>query len=309
MQLAILIGFIAVWEILGRLEIINTFIFSSPSRIASTISRLYGNGELLMHIGVTTFETVAGFIIGTLLGTLIAVLMWWSKTLARILDPYMVVLNALPKIALGPILIVWVGAGMEAIIVMALLISTIVTIMTVLSGFNEISGENHLLMRTLGATRMQTFIKVVLPASVPTVMSALKLSVGMSWVGVIVGEYLVSKAGLGYLIVYGGQVFKLDLVMASIAILCVLAALMYYAVAALERWISRKVGRYQIGVYICIKTAEAGTAAAVPAKLYRNYSCLSLRFGLFSLFVFLVLVSNGCLFLSADDKLGEDSDD
>ena len=133
---------------------------------------------------------------------------------------------------------------MEAIIVMALLISTIVTIMTVLSGFNEISGENHLLMRTLGATRMQTFIKVVLPASVPTVMSALKLSVGMSWVGVIVGEYLVSKAGLGYLIVYGGQVFKLDLVMASIAILCVLAALMYYAVAALERWISRKVGRY-----------------------------------------------------------------
>ena len=141
-----------------------------------------------MHIGVTTFETVAGFIIGTLLGTLIAVLMWWSKTLARILDPYMVVLNALPKIALGPILIVWVGAGMEAIIVMALLISTIVTIMTVLSGFNEISGENHLLMRTLGATRMQTFIKVVLPASVPTVMSALKLSVGMSWVGVIVGE-------------------------------------------------------------------------------------------------------------------------
>ena len=244
MQLAILIGFIAAWEILGRLGIINTFIFSSPSRVASTISRLYSNGELLMHIGITTFETVAGFIIGTLLGTLIAVLMWWSKTLAKILDPYMVVLNALPKIALGPILIVWVGAGMEAIIVMALLISTIVTIMTVLSGFNEISGENHLLMRTLGATKMQTFIKVVLPASVPTVMSALKLSVGMSWVGVIVGEYLVSKAGLGYLIVYGGQVFKLDLVMASIAILCVLAALMYYAVAALERWISRKVGRY-----------------------------------------------------------------
>lgn len=244
MQLAILAAFIAVWELLGRLGIINTFIFSSPSRVAATISRLYSNGELFMHIGITTLETVAGFLIGTLIGTLIAVLLWWSPTLSRILDPYMVVLNALPKIALGPIIIVWVGAGMEAIILMALLISTIVTIMTVLSGFNEISGENRLLMRTLGANKLQTFFKVVLPASVPTVMSALKLSVGMSWVGVIVGEYLVSKAGLGYLIVYGGQVFKLDLVMAAIAILCVLAALMYYAVALLEAAISKRIGRF-----------------------------------------------------------------
>ena len=149
--------------------------------------------------------------------------MWWSKTLSRILDPYMVVLNALPKIALGPIIIVWVGAGMEAIIVMALLISTIVTIMTVLAGFNEISAEKQLLMRTLGANKMQTFLKVILPASVPTIIGALKLSVGMSWVGVIVGEYLVSKSGLGYL------------VMTSIVILCILAALMYYCIAFLEK--------------------------------------------------------------------------
>lgn len=243
-QIAILVIFIAVWELLGQLGLINTFIVSSPSRVVDTLIRLYSNGELFTHIAVTTLETVAGFIIGTLLGTFIAILFWWSPTLAKILDPYMVVLNALPKIALGPILIVWVGAGIKAIIVMALLISTIVTIMTVLSGFNEISSENQLLMRTLGATRLQTFIKVVLPASVPTVMSALKLSVGMSWVGVIVGEYLVSKAGLGYLIVYGGQVFQLDLVMTSIAILCLIAALMYYAVAIPEKYISKRIGRF-----------------------------------------------------------------
>lgn len=243
-QVIIIVAFIAIWELMGQLGLINTFIVSSPSRIVATLARLYSSGELFMHIGITTLETVAGFIIGTLLGTLIAVLLWWSPTLAKILDPYMVVLNALPKIALGPILIVWVGAGMEAIIVMALLISTIVTIMTVLSGFNEISSENQLLMRTLGATRMQTFTKVILPASIPTVMSALKLSVGMSWVGVIVGEYLVSKAGLGYLIVYGGQVFQLDLVMTSIAILCVIAALMYYAVAIPEKYISKRIGRF-----------------------------------------------------------------
>ena len=239
MRLMLLVCFILLWEIAGRTGLVNTFIVSSPSRALKTIINLYKSGELFVHIGVTLFETAAGFLIGTALGTFIAALMWWSPTLSKILDPYMVVLNALPKIALGPILIVWVGAGMEAIIVMALLISTIVTVMTVLNGFNEISQDKHLLMKTLGATRFQTFTKVILPASVPTIMSALKLSVGMSWVGVIVGEYLVSKEGLGYLIVYGGQVFRLDLVMASIIILCILAALMYYFVAFLEKRLLR----------------------------------------------------------------------
>ncbi|MBR5948963.1 MAG: ABC transporter permease [Clostridia bacterium] len=241
-QLAILALFFALWELFARFGVINSFIFSSPSRVAETVARLYSSGELFHHIGVTMLETVLGFTIGTALGTLIAVLLWWSPTLERILDPYLVVLNALPKIALGPILIVWVGSGMEAIVVMALLVSTVVTIMTVLTGFNDSSLEKQLLMKTLGATRLQTFLKVVLPASVPTLIGALKLSVGMSWVGVIVGEYLVSKAGLGYLIVYGGQVFKLDLVMASIVVLCALAALMYYAVAIWERSILRRRG-------------------------------------------------------------------
>lgn len=234
--------FIIIWEAAARGGVINAFIFSSPSRVASTVARLYASGELFYHIGITMAETALGFTVGTLLGTVIAALLWWSPTLEKILDPFMVVLNALPKIALGPILIVWVGAGMISIVVMALLVSTVVTVMTVLTGFNDISGEKHLLMKTLGATRMQTFFKVVLPASVPTVISALKISVGMSWVGVIVGEYLVSKAGLGYLIVYGGQVFKLDLVMASIVILCALAAIMYYIVAALEKAMHKKRG-------------------------------------------------------------------
>lgn len=188
-----------------------------------------------MHIGVTLAETVLGFLLGTLAGTSIAIILWWSETIQRVLDPYLVVLNALPKIALGPIIIVWIGAGMNSIIVMALLISLIVTIMTVLSGFMEENAQKQMLMKTLGASKWQIFSLVVLPASVPTIVSALKISVGMSWVGVIVGEYLVSKAGLGYLIVYGGQVFKLDLVMTSIAIISVLAALMYFGVSWLEK--------------------------------------------------------------------------
>ena len=239
MRYIILIALIVLWELAARIGWIDPFITSSPSRVGATILRLLRDGELFLHIGITLLETVAGFLIGTLLGTLLAAVMWWSPTLCRILDPYLVILNALPKIALGPILIVWIGAGIGSIIVMAVLISLVVTIVTVLTGFLDITGEKQLLMRTLGASTLQTFTIVVLPAAVPTMMAALKISVGMSWVGVIVGEYLVSQAGLGYLIVYGGQVFKLDLVMASIVVLCILAAMMYYGVAFLEKKLVR----------------------------------------------------------------------
>ncbi len=238
-RIGILLLFLGVWELGAQLNWFDPFILSCPSRVAATIARLYASNDLWIHIGTTLLETVLGFVLGTLIGTLVAVLLWWIPTLNRILDPYLVILNALPKIAFGPVLIVWIGAGMESIVVMGILVSLVVTTVTVLNGFLTTTDEKQLLMRTLGAKKHQIFFKVVLPAGVKDLIAALKISVGMSWVGVIVGEYLVSKAGLGYLIVYGGQVFKLDLVMASVVILCVLAALMYYAVALLEKRICR----------------------------------------------------------------------
>ena len=234
-RITVLFGFLFLWELGADLKWFDPFILSSPSRVIATIARLYADGSLWLHVGVTLFETVLGFLLGTALGALVAVLLWWMPKLNRILDPYLVVLNALPKIALGPVLIVWIGAGTASIVVMGVLVSLVVTTVTVLNGFLAATDEKQLLMRTLGATKLQIFTKVVLPAGIPDLISALKISVGMSWVGVIVGEYLVSKAGLGYLIVYGGQVFRLDLVMASVTVLCVLAALMYYAVAFLEK--------------------------------------------------------------------------
>ena len=239
----LLAGFLMTWELSVRLGLADPFIVSSPVRVAQTIARLYKSGELFGHVFTSFYETATGFAAGTLLGTLIAAALWFLPGVNEALEPYLVIINALPKIALGPILIVWAGAGPGAIIAMALLVSTVVTVMSVLAGFNETGAARQRLMRTLGATRLQTFMKAVLPASVPTIMSALKISVGMSWVGVIVGEYLVSRRGLGYLIVYGGQVFKLDLVMASIVILCALAAVMYYAVALLEKIIDKRFGK------------------------------------------------------------------
>lgn len=242
-RLLLLVFAVALWEASGRAGLADPFIVSSPLRAARTVASLCASGELWEHIFATFGETAAGFAIGAALGTASAAALWFLPRLRAVLDPYLVVLNALPKIALGPVLIVWVGAGPAAIIVMALLVSTVVTVMTVLAGFTEVGEEKRRLMQTLGASRAQTFFKAVLPASVPTIMSAMKISVGMSWVGVIVGEYLVSRRGLGYLIVYGGQVFKMDLVMASIVILCALAALMYCAVALPERLIDRRFGR------------------------------------------------------------------
>lgn len=234
-RLAIMIFFVLGWELAGRWGLIDPFIASQPSRIVNTVINLYREGQLFNHIGITMLENIVGFISGTLIGTILAVGLWWSEYLSRVLDPYLVVLNALPKVALGPILIVWVGSGAPAIIAMALLISLIVTVLTVYSGFKQVDQEKIRLLKTFGANKRQLLQMIILPASVPTIVSALKINVGLSWVGVITGEFLVSKAGLGYLIVYGGQVFKLDLVMASVIILAIAAALMYQGVVALEK--------------------------------------------------------------------------
>lgn len=234
-QITILVVFIALWELLGYFGVINTFIMSSPSRIINTIAELYASGDLWYHTAITLYETVLGFAIATILGTLIAILLWWSEKLRRILDPYIVVLNSLPKIALGPIVIIWVGAGIQSIVTICFLILIVVTIISMLNAFRECDKDKILLMKSMGANTLQILWKLVLPSSIPQFISVLKINVGLSWVGTIMGEYLVSSAGLGYLIVYGSQVFQLDLVMASTLILCVLASVMYLLVALLEK--------------------------------------------------------------------------
>lgn len=238
-QISIVVIFLALWEILARAGVIDSFILSQPSRILNTYINLFQD-DLWMHIGVTCYETLIGFLLGTVLGTLVAIALWWSSYLSKVMEPFLVVLNSLPKIALGPVIIIWVGAGTQAIIVMALAISLIVTIMDVLHGFLNTDVEMIKMARTFGATKRQIFTKIVMPSNVHTLFNSLKVNIGLSMVGVIAGEFLVSKAGLGYLIVYGGQVFKLDLVMASVIILAVVAALMYEAVVLLERFVTKR---------------------------------------------------------------------
>jgi NitT/TauT family transport system permease protein len=239
-QILILVVFFGLWQILADTGAINVFVFSSPSRVVATIGELFATGNLMYHILITLYEATLGFLIATVLGFLIAVLLWWSETLRQILEPYVVVLNSLPKIALGPIIIIWFGAGTKAIVVMAILIMIIITIMSLLNAFLSCDGDKILLMKSMGASKFQMLYKLIIPNALDEFMSVLKINVGMTWVGTIMGEYLVSKAGLGYLIVYGSQVFRLDLVMTSILILCVLAGIMYALVCLLQKLIIKK---------------------------------------------------------------------
>ena len=233
-QITIVIGFIILWEVLANIGIIDSFITSQPSRILNTFMNLSQN-DLLEHLGVTCLETIIGFVSGTILGIIIAILLWWSKFLSKVAEPFLVILNSLPKIALGPVIIIWVGAGMEAIIVMALSISLIVTVLEILNGFLNTDKELLQMAKTFNASKIQILTKVVIPANISTFINSLKINIGLSLVGVISGEFLVSKAGLGYLIVYGGQVFQLDLVMTSVIILAIVAAIMYQSVVILGK--------------------------------------------------------------------------
>lgn len=238
-QILMLIVFIVGWEILANQGIIDSFITSQPSRILNTLLNLSSNG-LLEHLGVTLLETLVGFLLGVFLGIIIAICLWWSPFFSKVSEPYLVILNSLPKVALGPVIIIWVGAGMGAIITMALAISLIVTILEILNGFLNTDKELIKMSKTFGANKFQVLTKIVIPANISTFFNSLKVNIGLSLVGVITGEFLVSKAGLGYLIVYGGQVFQLDLVMTGVIILAIMAAVIYEAIILLEKLVMRK---------------------------------------------------------------------
>lgn len=235
LQICLLLAFFLLWEAAARLGWIDPFIFSQPSRMAAAAFAMMQDGSLWLHIRTTLSETIAGFLLGTLLGTLTAVLLWWNRFVCDVAEPYLVVLNSLPKTALAPIIIVWFGNNQSSIILVALLTSVVVTILSVLNGFLQVDAERIKLIHIFGGGKWQVLTKVVFPANIPCILNALKINVGLSFVGVIVGEFLVAQNGLGFLIIYGGQIFKLDWVMLSVIILAVLAAVMYQAIAILEK--------------------------------------------------------------------------
>lgn len=234
-QISILIIFLICWELLSRLEIINTFLYSSPSKIINTIKNLYLTNDIFTHIGITLYETLLSFIIASIVGLLVATILWYNPFISKVLDPYLTIINSLPKVALGPLIIIWVGASTNSIIVMALMISLILSIINIYNGFIT-TNENYIkLLKTFKASKLQIFTKVILPSNKITIINSFKINISMSLIGVIMGELLVSKKGLGYLIMYGSQVFNINLVITSVFILAIVSYFMYYFIYLIEK--------------------------------------------------------------------------
>lgn len=241
-RLFIIIVFLIIWELLAKTGLINTFLSSSPTKVIKTTIGLFEDKTLFIHIGVTLYEVVISFFIASIIGFIVATILWSNKIVAKIVDPYLTVLNSLPKVALGPLIIIWVGASTNSIIFMALLISTFVTIITIYQGFSNTDKKYIKLLQTLGAKKHQVFMKAVLPSNIPTIISALKINISMSLIGVIMGELLVSKSGLGYLIMYGSQVFNINLVITGVVILGIISYLMYFIIDIIETKAKKKMG-------------------------------------------------------------------
>lgn len=246
-RLLILVGFVLLWELLVYKGILSEFLISKPTKIFDLFLVYCRSGELFRHIGISVYETILGLVIGTVAGLLLAIILYLLPKVYKILDPFLVVINALPKTALAPILIIWIGTGVKGIVAVSVSLSLVVTILQAYSYFVGVDNEKVRMLKTFNASRFQQLTRLVLPSNLANIISIIKINIGLAWVGVIVGEFLVSRGGIGYLVVYGGQVFKLDLVMMGVIILAIIAFLMYEVLNLLEKYLKREKKHHQKG--------------------------------------------------------------
>ena len=235
-RIMILVIFLFLWEILSRLKVIDTFMFSSPSKIINTI---INTDNILLHVLTTLKEIIISFILGNIIGFIISSILWFNKKLSLILDPYLTIINSLPKVALGPLIIILFGANINSIIIMALLISSIISILNMVSYFNSTDQNMIKIIKTMGGTKKDIFFRVVLPSNLNFIIDSFKVNISMCFVGVIMGEFLVSKQGIGYLINYGSQIFNMNLVLTGITLLILLTIILYLLMELISNKIKR----------------------------------------------------------------------
>lgn len=235
-RIMILVIFLFLWEILSKLKVIDTFMFSSPSKIINTI---INTDNILLHVLTTLKEIIISFILGNIIGFIISSILWFNKKLNLILDPYLTIINSLPKVALGPLIIILVGANENSIIMMALLISSIISILNMVSYFNSTDQNMIKIIKTMGGTKKDIFFRVVLPSNINFIIDSFKVNISMCFVGVIMGEFLVSKQGIGYLINYGSQIFNMNLVLTGITLLILLTIILYLLMELISNKIKR----------------------------------------------------------------------
>lgn len=240
LRFLLLFLFLSLWELASQLNWIDSFFFSSPSLVIKYFLAMLADGSFFLHTGITLLETLLSFAIICILGIFTATLLWYFKSLSEITEPYFIVLNSLPKSALAPLLIVWLGTGISTIIVAGISVAIFGSVISLYTGFKQVDQERAKLIYTLGGNKFDVYAKVILPSSIPTILSNMKINVGLALVGVIIGEFLAARKGLGYLIIYGSQVFQLHMVITSILILCMIALALYQLLQWFEHQYKKK---------------------------------------------------------------------
>ena len=238
-QIFIFVFFIILWEISSHNGIINAFIFSSPSQMLLACQELFLTGDLLKHIGITLAETFGSFFLVASISLLIAILLWWNTTLSEIFEPYFVILNSLPKSAMAPIFIVWLGNNMKTIIITAISVAIFGSILNLFTSFQTTDPDKLKLIYTLHGNRLDCLTKVILPINFPAILSILKVDIGLCLIGVVIGEFLAAREGLGYLIIYASQIFKLNYLITALMVLCLIALILYTIIQKFEHQIKR----------------------------------------------------------------------
>ena len=234
-QIFIAVLILGIWEIFARLGLIDTFITSYPSKVFMTIVNLFKSGNLFNHIFVTLVETLIAFFITGVISIIVSIILYRSETVSKIIDPYLTILNSLPKVALGPILIIWIGANKRSIVMMAVLISIIVSIQSISVGLKNTNKSRIKILKTFGASEWEILRYAVIPSNYKLIVNTCKINIGLNLIGIVMGEFLTSKSGIGYLILYGSQVFNLDLVMSGIVILLIMSVILYSIISSIEK--------------------------------------------------------------------------
>lgn len=231
----IFVIFTLLWEFAAAVHLIDSFIFSSPSRILHSFTTMLLDRSLLAHIGITLFETIVSFFLVILCALAFTILLWFFQKLSETLEPYLVILNSLPKSALAPLLIVWLGATYRTIIITGMSVAIFGSVLSLYTSFQSVDPEKIKLIYTLGGKKYHVMTKVILPSNIPALFAVMKVNIGLCLVGVVIGEFIAARIGLGYLIIYSSQVFQLDIMLMSIVILCIMAMSLYGLLGIAER--------------------------------------------------------------------------
>lgn len=230
-------GLVVAWEVLTRLKVIDPYYFSSPSTIVNTAYVAATQGSLYVDIGYTSAATIVGFILGVTAGAVVGLSTWWSKIYGRVSEPYLVTFNAIPKLALAPILIILFGIGFQSKVALAVALTIVPAALAAYGGVKSVDRDLETLLFSLGASRFQVFSKVVVPWAMPWIVSSLRVNIGLALAGAIVGEFIASRYGVGRMILYAGQIMDINLVWVGVVVLSILALVMYVVVMTAERYL------------------------------------------------------------------------